>query len=433
MRILLVALPEDPRVAQHVGLLRSAGWDVTLASPRPGGVDADRFPAVRVYQPPRPDASGREKSTSSYPVQRLCLAAARVSYRAADGVRALTGLDPGPGPFALRPFDRSGARREPGDVLLAAFGFWPAADATWLASLIERLQPDVTNSFGFRDGIALTFAARTRLRAEGPWLVTLSEDGPGGAEQLPHLSAFVRQTFSGAAGLLAERPDQLDLARDWGFSGTERLIAPVGGGWPLSHCRALRQSGPASERRTIAVSGVQNTTGRAFVALRGIELAAEALHRFRIEIFAANDDVALAAELLQARTGLDITTHRYMLDEDRWRLLSRSRCTLALSDSAMTDFSLMEAAVMGSFPIGSTTDRDRAWLRDGQTALLVWPEDPDAVATALRRAVSDDELIDLATAANDRVAELQFDREAVGPEILALYRRVSQARVMGDG
>jgi hypothetical protein len=430
MRVMLVALPEDPRVAQHVDLLRSAGWSVTLVSPRPGAVDGSRYPSLRVHQPPRPEPSGSEKTDWPFPVQRLRLAAARVSYRAADELRTLTGLDLEPGPFALRPFDQSGTPRESIDTLLHAFGLWPAPDATWLAGLIQRLQPNVITSVGVRDGIALTFAARTRARIAPPWLLMLAGEYEGAWEQ-PGLAKQMRHAFGAASAVLAEQPEQLDLARRWGFTGTTHLVAPIGGGWPLAHCRTLQQPGPTSGRRTIAVSGVQNAAGRAFVALRGIELAADALHPFQIDIFAANEDVSLSAELLQGRTGLAITTRSHLSDEDRWRLLGRARCTLALSDSTTTAPALMQAAVMRSFPIGSATDHDRTWLQEEQTALLVWPEDPDAVAAALRRAVSDDQLIDAGVAANERAASVRFDREVIGNEILSLYRRIS--RVTGDG
>src|SRR5688572_12048337 len=115
MRVLLVALPEDERVVQHAQLLRSAGWSVELASPRPLTVTATRFHACRLHHPPRPtyNASSAPKgavirNAKVHAARRVHLAAARVSYRVAAGLRAVSGVEIETGPLALRPVDESG-------------------------------------------------------------------------------------------------------------------------------------------------------------------------------------------------------------------------------------------------------------------------------------------------------------------------------------
>jgi hypothetical protein len=427
-----VALPEDIRVVQHAQLLRSVGWIVEVASPRPLTGKGTRKPAIRVHQPPRPTASisfsingsaiGNAKDHVS---RRLRLAAARVSYRMADVLRTVSGVDVGAGPFGIRPIGESKALAEPEDELLATFGFWPAHDAAWLSQLIVRLAPDAINSFGFGEGIALTSAARARLPVPPPWLLTLMDDSFSDADQDLRLPRFLKDVFTNADGLMVERPEHLELARKWGFAGIELTVSPLDG-WQWDTFRALRQNGPPSRRQTIAVKGIQNGPGRALVALRGIELAADALQGFRIVFYEASEDVILAARLVGIRTGLDIVALPSTSEAKILELLGQARCTIALTDSKLTDLILLKAAIMGSFPIGSELDSGSHWLR---ALRRVWPNDPVALAMALRDVVSDDALVDQGVAWNDQMISLRLDRQTVGHAILDLYRRVaSQSR-----
>lgn len=81
--------------------------------------------------------------------------------------------------------------------------------------------------------------------------------------------------------------------------------------------------------------------------------------------------------------------------------------------------------IMGSFPIQSNTSCLNEWVRDGETGLLVPPEDPEAVAAAIRRAVADDGLVDRAAEVNARVAAERLDESVIRPQAVAIYRRVA--------
>ena len=85
---------------------------------------------------------------------------------------------------------------------------------------------------------------------------------------------------------------------------------------------------------------------------------------------------------------------------------------------------------MGSFPIQSDTGCAQAWTEPGTGALFVDPEDVDGVAEALRRALTDDELVDAAADANAAVVQGRLDDEWVRARMVDAYRRVA-AEVRG--
>jgi glycosyltransferase involved in cell wall biosynthesis len=111
------------------------------------------------------------------------------------------------------------------------------------------------------------------------------------------------------------------------------------------------------------------------------------------------------------------------------RLHGRARVSIGLSISDALSTSALEALVMGSFPIQSNTSCLGELLRDGQSGMLVHPEDPEAVAAALRRAVTDDELVDRAAEINSRIAAEYLDRSTIRPQVVEMYESISaQAR-----
>lgn len=434
MRVLVVGSPEDERIAQHCRLLISAGWSVHVASPRPGTFDGRLLPGIMIHFPPRPTPSAPTPPGNSTLIslrdrakRRVRVAVSRAGSGIEDRVSRISGRELGPGPWAILPVGSSSVSHNLSDNLLLGLGFWPEFDIKWLAGLITRLAPDIMNGFGMTEGIVLSLAGHAQFGQESPPLIlTFLDVDSDSLRRESGAVAWLEEALVAADGLIVERQDQLRVLRARGFSGREYVVGPIGGGWPLPVCRALRQPGPSSQRMSIAVSGVQDAVGRAIVALRGIELAADALSGFRIVVWGATQDVMLAARLIGVRTGLEIEVLPRIRQDERLRALAQARCTVALSAADVTDPALLEAAVMGSFPIAAETDRNRDWFRPGKTALFVQPEDPISICIALRHATLDDALVDSAVRENDQVVDQRLDREGIGQDMLELYRRAAR-------
>lgn len=62
---------------------------------------------------------------------------------------------------------------------------------------------------------------------------------------------------------------------------------------------------------------------------------------------------------------------------------------------------------------------------DGETGIIVPPEDPERVAEAIRRAVSDDVLVDRAAERNAQVAQDRLDERQIRPQVIAMYQRIA--------
>ena len=87
---------------------------------------------------------------------------------------------------------------------------------------------------------------------------------------------------------------------------------------------------------------------------------------------------------------------------------------------------LLEAMAAGTPAVAARVGGIPEFANDGENALLVPPDDEDALAAALTRLASDDALCErLAAGGRARAAELSWAR--IAPRYVNLYRRVAHA------
>ena len=95
---------------------------------------------------------------------------------------------------------------------------------------------------------------------------------------------------------------------------------------------------------------------------------------------------------------------------------------LSITDAIST--SLLEAMVMGSFPIQSDTSCAGEWFKNGQTGILVNPEDPEDVEKALRKALADDDLVNRAAKLNYDMLFERLEYSKIKNKVINIYKDV---------
>ncbi|MCM2255434.1 MAG: glycosyltransferase [Vicinamibacteria bacterium] len=297
-----------------------------------------------------------------------------------------------------------------------------------LLRLIERLQPDLVHSMETQSAGYLTAAAKAEAHRFPPWLHSSWGSDIFLFDRLAAHRENVRRVLAACDAFHTDCQRDVALARDAGFRGRIAAVIAGQGGLDLERVAALRSTAPPAQRTEIVVKGHQGWAGRGLVALRALDLVAPSLRGFRISVVSAPPEVQIAAELLAQRHGLRIdlvppgTPHDEML-----RLHGRARVSLGLAISDGVVNAMLEAMAMGSFPIQSDTGCGCDWIHHGETGFLVHPEDPEAVAAALRVALHDDAIVDRAAESNAETVRQRLDQRVVGPEILALYRAVASS------
>jgi glycosyltransferase involved in cell wall biosynthesis len=156
---------------------------------------------------------------------------------------------------------------------------------------------------------------------------------------------------------------------------------------------------------------------------------ADVLKDYRIKVYSVQSaDVVMAGRLLSGRTDLAVEFLAPCSHNEMLRRHGQARVSIGLSIGDAISTSLLEAMLMGTFPIQSNTSAWNEWVENGKTALIVPPDDPCAVAGAIRRAVADDALVDGASRLNWETAVARLDEKAIRPRVIGMYEEVLLAR-----
>jgi len=298
--------------------------------------------------------------------------------------------------------------------------------AFWLAQVIRLVKPDIIHSLEIQGAGYQTLAARERLGEKFPtWIATNWGSDIYLFGRLAEHVGRIKAVLAACDYYSCECQRDVQLAKKLGLQGKVLPVLPNTGGFDLARISQFRKPGPTSLRRLILLKGYQSWAGRALVALRAIALCAGELRGYRVAIYSASCDVEIAAELVSQSTGIRIDLIPPCSHDDMLCLFGRARIYIGLSISDAISTSLLEAIVMGAFPIQSCTACADEWIEDGKTGFIVPPEDEQAVAAAIQRAAADDTLVDQAAEENARVAAERLDRSVIQPQVIAMYEEVA--------
>lgn len=321
--------------------------------------------------------------------------------------------------------------RTSGIVRIFVKRFAPSLISRKLACIIRHIKPDIIHSLEIQHAGYLTLAAHSHFRGKFPkWIVAnWGSDIFLFGRLLEHIEK-IKAVLSTCDYYDCECTRDIELAQTFGFKGEFLPVLPNTGGFNIERMQQFRQSGPTSERRLIVLKGYQNWAGRALVGLRAIELCAPIIKGYSVAIYAATEDVKIAAELFNQSTDIPIEIIPPSSHEDMLRLHGRARVSIGLSISDAASTSMLEAMVMGSFPIQSCTACADEWIKDGVTGLIVPPEDPEIIAASIIRALSNDALVDRAATLNLQVAHERLDYQSIQRQVIAIYKNIALSRLL---
>jgi glycosyltransferase involved in cell wall biosynthesis len=286
-------------------------------------------------------------------------------------------------------------------------------DGEALAAAVARVKPDVIHSLLIPENGFYTLLAKRKSVRFPAWIASDWGNDLSLFGRIPEIRKRNSHVLASCDYYWSECRRDVALATKLGFRGKSFPSVPVAGGFDLSTHWKHPVEKP-SKRRWILIKGYQDTRGRALVALRAVDLCRELLRDFKIGIYGAlveplSPALSLEIRKLRMKAGLDV---RLLPQVDHKRQIQRhgkSRVSIGLSMGDGISTSLLEAMMMGSFPIQSDTACCCEWIRHAKTGMIVPPENPEAVAQALREALIDDELVDQAFLKNRVVARERLD------------------------
>ncbi|NDD63388.1 MAG: glycosyltransferase [Acidobacteria bacterium] len=306
----------------------------------------------------------------------------------------------------------------------------PLSPPARLARLIRRVKPDLVHSFDLTGGV-LAYEARCLLDQNfPPWIHSSWGSDLLHFGRLEHYRARALGLMQTVRYFMADCQRELDLAAEYGFRGELLGVFSAGGGFDIEAMQRHRQPGPSSKRRTVALKGrhEEGLLGRGMFGLKAIELCQKELADYQIVVYLPQGDIRGAVEYVRTMTGLKISViAEHASHEEILRLFGMSRLAIALGLIDGTPHSMIEAMIMGAWPIQSNTADTAGWITDHINGNVVPPEDPAIIAEAIRSALGNDDLVDQASRINLDLMKKRKDISIVRPDIVGIYNRVAFA------
>jgi glycosyltransferase involved in cell wall biosynthesis len=298
-----------------------------------------------------------------------------------------------------------------------------------LIRAIRDFQPDIIHSLEFQHAGYLALNAKDKMGSSFPiWIATNWGSDIYLYRKKPEHETKIRKILKLCDYYSGECERDVHIAREMGFIGKVLPVLPNAGGMPMNAIYPLRSPGPVSGRKIIMIKGYQGWSGRALVALKAIRLCQGSLAGYTIVVYSASQDVQAETKKVAKETGIAIQNLPKCSHEEILRMFGRARMYIGLGISDGISTSLLEAMVMGAFPIQSCTACADEWIVDGKSGFIVPPEDPALVADKIRTALTDDPLVNHAAEMNLKTARERLDTSVIKPQVVKLYEDVYQAR-----
>jgi glycosyltransferase involved in cell wall biosynthesis len=291
--------------------------------------------------------------------------------------------------------------------------------------VVQTWKPDLVHSLEFQKAGYLTLAVKQKMGSQFPrWIATNWGSDIALFGKFPEHREKIQSILAECDYYSAECQRDVDLAKELGFNKKILPVLPNAGGYNLEEIGTYRQTGAISSRKVILLKGYQGWAGRGLAGLRALTLCAGILKGFRVLIFAASPEVVLAARVFAIETGIPAEIIPYGSHEEMLRLHGQARIYIGLSIVDGISTSMLEALVMGAFPIQSCTACADEWIVDGETGFIVPPEDPQVIAQAIRTALTNDKLVDGAAEKNSALAQKRLERGIIKTKVVEMYKEI---------
>ncbi len=297
-----------------------------------------------------------------------------------------------------------------------------------LKRLIQKLKPDIIHTMEFQHAGYLTMRAKCLIGTWFPkWIATNWGSDIYLFGRLREHIPKIKEILDNCDYYSCECCRDVVLAKDMGFKGKILPVIPNTGGFDIEKIAAFKEPGLTSQRRLILLKGYQHWAGRALVGLRALERCDDMLKGYTVVVYNVfGDDVRVACELFTNSTGIPVKVFSpfELSHEDMLKQHGHARISIGVSISDAISTSLLEGMVMGSFPIQSWTACANEWIEDGKTGILIPPDDPDVIEKAIRRALTDDDLVDRAAEENWKTAIERLDHNKLKAKAVDFYNTV---------
>ena len=214
------------------------------------------------------------------------------------------------------------------------------------------------------------------------------------------------------------------IAQSLGFKGRHSGVIPGGGGFHLEQFLSFSQ--PLFERKIILIKGYQHNVGRGLVLVKAVQSIQESIQKlgFKVVVFGAHPMVI--DYIKENELPYEVHDRHGLEHQDLLQLMGKSILYLGNSISDGMPNTLLEAIIMGAFPIQSNPGKVTAEIiTAGENGFLIEnPNDYNGISNLILKVLQQPELLQKAFEINQKIAKERLEYLDNQQKILALYQQI---------
>jgi glycosyltransferase involved in cell wall biosynthesis len=290
-----------------------------------------------------------------------------------------------------------------------------------LDKIILEIQPDIIHSFEMQ-GCSYPILKTMKKYPAIKWLYSCWGNDIFYYQQFPEHSKKIKQVLQRADYLHTDCHRDFVLAQQLGFSGKHVGVIPGGTGYRLEELESYKL--PIEDRKIILVKGYEHHLGRGLNIVKALESIQNQIQGYKVVIFGSHPKLIDYIESNQLdffffdRHGLS--------HQDLMELMGKSLLYIGNSISDGMANTLLEAIVMGAFPIqsnpGGVTEEV---IKDGINGFLIHnPESVIEIQQHIKEALKDRNRLINAQNINAAIARQQLDYSSNQDKVEELYENL---------
>jgi glycosyltransferase involved in cell wall biosynthesis len=303
--------------------------------------------------------------------------------------------------------------------------------APWLVKIIKDWRPHIVHTLGL-DAAGKFYFDVTRhngLARVGKWVLQLR----GGSDlPLPYLDLKrkeeIARVLRSCDQLLSDNQQNFSIAREMGVREDQlsRIGTVPGTGGMDVESQAAKWIVKPSERRVILWPKVyQGPWQKAIPIFEALKLCWERIQPCEVQLLAMTPNAQIYYWTLPKRIRAGCVLRGRISRAEVFEAMTQARVMIAPSLVDGIPNAMLEAMASGAFPIVSPLETIRTVVENERNVLFARNRYPEEIASALVRAMTDDELVDAAAGRNLELVHHIANRDEVRTRVVSFYESLA--------
>ena len=299
-----------------------------------------------------------------------------------------------------------------------------------LGDTIKKIKPDIIHILGAVPYGLWFIEYFTKLIQSGklsqiPWIYQCKGSDISYSENLQNYSVQLKSLHNNTQYYIANCNRDYELAKSFGFTGKLLGLFQGMGAYPIDEMQIFKSKNLVYNRNIIAVKGLYNNRSRADIAIEALSLISEHLKEKKIVFYQVHSELIPKIKLFKKKYGLDVEIFPRSSPWEIFKLFGDSMIAIGISHSDGIPNAMIEAMVMGAFPIQTNPgNKTSEWIIDGENGFLINNLDAEHISKKIIRALNNKSILIKAEKLNNKITRERIDKKIIKSSIIDIYKKI---------